>query len=142
PQCRQVVDRSGSAPLAVRAGTFSAEVTTRGPSTGAGPGEGPSAGVGGDAAAPLPRLQQPADLGHLLAHTLGEPAPGDGVVQLAQHAAPELDLLDVMDAGTAVGLVDVEPGVHAHGHAVLEGDVDAVRRRPPVAGDDRPAEAA
>src|SRR3712207_7310018 len=43
----------------------------------------------------------------------------------------------VVDAGAALDLVDLEPGVQLLGHAVLERDVDAVGRLPAVAGDDR-----
>jgi hypothetical protein len=45
-----------------------------------------------------------------------------------------------MDAGAALDLVDLEPGVQMLRHAVLERDIDAMRRVPPVAGDHRPRE--
>jgi hypothetical protein len=96
--------------------------------------------VRGDSVSALARLEQPRDLVDLLDDGVCEPLSADPVVQPAQRSAAEVHLLDVMDADTSVDLVDLEPGVQMLRDTVLERDVDAVRRLPPVAGDHRARE--
>ena len=81
----------------------------------------------GDAAAALAGLHEAADLGHLCVNGAGEPPAPDQVVEAAEDAAAHVHLLDMVDAGAALDVVDVEPGVEAPGGA-WSARIHSVRR--------------
>ena len=74
----------------------------------------------GEPVTTLARFEQPRDLVDLLDNGVGEPLSADSVVQPANGAPAEVHFLDVVDAGAAFDLVDLEPGVQMLWHTVLE----------------------
>ena len=64
-----------------------------------------------------------------------EPRGGKQVVEPAKDPVSEVELLHVVDPRAALDLLDVEPGVKAARHTVLEHDVDGPGSPPAVPGD-------
>src|SRR5207253_9812055 len=100
-----------------------------------------SGAVGLDASTALTGFEQTTDLGHLCVDGPGEPATGDEVVQVPEHAVAEVHRLHVPQPGAIAGRLDLEPGVEGARHAVFQRHVDAVRCLPAIASHYRAPEA-
>jgi hypothetical protein len=76
------------------------------------------------ALSPFTGLEQPTNLVHFGTDRSGKPAPSQKVVNPAQGAMAEVELLNVTDLRAPIDFRNLKPGVQAAGHAMLDNNVN------------------